>query len=133
MYPCRFYPEEIAELATALQIPDPYITRTRSSFTQIEALGLLLARFRSAGDMYDLTSRYDRPQSAISEIINELTEYLDETWKHLLELSPRNHTISSARMAVYANALHRHGAPLPNIWCFIDCTIHAMCRPSRFQ
>ncbi|KIK52639.1 hypothetical protein GYMLUDRAFT_179931 [Collybiopsis luxurians FD-317 M1] len=102
-------------------------------FTAVEALRLLLAHFQSPSDIYELTARYDCSQSAISKLINELTEYLDNTWRHLLESWSMNPTISSEQMAIYSSALVQHGAPLDSVWAFVDCTIQAMCCPSQFQ
>ncbi|KAE9406321.1 hypothetical protein BT96DRAFT_954974 [Gymnopus androsaceus JB14] len=130
----RFYAEEIADLATALDIPNPFITRTRSRFSPIEALGLLLARYRTAGETYLLSTQYNRSQSAISELVNELSEFIDERWKHLIEADSRNPALSTERLAEYAQAIHNAGAPLSTVWGFIDCTIRFMCRcPGRWQ
>ncbi|KAE9389122.1 hypothetical protein BT96DRAFT_960100 [Gymnopus androsaceus JB14] len=109
-----FYPEEIVELLSALRIPDPFVTRTRSCFPKIEALGLLLAHFQSAGDMYDLTSCYNLSQSAISELVNELTKYLDNTWKHLLDLGPRNPTRQTFNGYKAVHALKFQALKVPN-------------------
>ncbi|KAF9029430.1 hypothetical protein BDZ89DRAFT_1099976 [Hymenopellis radicata] len=133
LYRFRLFSEEIIDLAAALRIPDPFITASRSRFTQVEVLGLLLARLRSSGDMYELTIQYDRPQSAISEAINELVCFLDDYWKALLSCDPRNHVLSPQRLAQYAKSIHEAGAPLPTIWSFIDCTVRSMCRPTYYQ
>ena len=76
---------ELFELVDALQIPESFSTKVHYRFTGIEALCLLCARFCSAGDMYSLAMLYDHSQSAISECINELVEFLDECWEHLLK------------------------------------------------
>ncbi|KAK6984335.1 hypothetical protein R3P38DRAFT_2416771, partial [Favolaschia claudopus] len=67
-----------------LDIPPIFRTQNRCAFPRMEALGLLLARFRSAGDMFELSMQYNRSQAAISQLINELSEFLDERWSHLL-------------------------------------------------
>ncbi|KAJ3777033.1 hypothetical protein FB446DRAFT_616707, partial [Lentinula raphanica] len=133
LYWFRFYAEEIEELARLLRIPDPFITKTRSRFSAIEALALLLARFQSPGDIYSLVLRYDHSQSAISEVVNELTVYLNDTWHHLLEPCNSNPNITTEHMTVFAAALKNHGAPLDFIWAFVDCTIRGMCRPTYHQ
>ncbi len=125
--------EEIIDLAAALRIPDPFIMASRSRFTQVEVLGLLLARLRFSGDMYELTIQYDRPQLAISEAINELVCFLDDCWKPLLSCNPRNHVLSPQRLAQYVKLIHEAGAPLPTIWSFIDCTVRSMCCPTYYQ
>ncbi|KAH7873908.1 uncharacterized protein C8R40DRAFT_1036348, partial [Lentinula edodes] len=129
----RFYADEIADLAVALCIPDPFRTPSRSKFSAVEALALLLARFRTAGDEHLLVQRFDRSQSAISEVVNALMIFLDDHWKHLLEPCDENPLLKPVKLAEYANAIHAAGSPLPTVWCFIDCTIRYMCRPSQYQ
>ncbi|KAJ7170969.1 hypothetical protein C8R46DRAFT_853779, partial [Mycena filopes] len=131
-YQFRFYAAEIYDLAVALDIPAVFRTKSRYAFPRIEALGILLARFRSAGDMFELTTKYNRSQGAISEIVNELSEFLDERWSHLLDFDT-NTLLSQERMTEYAAAVYAAGAPLKCVWAFIDCTIRAMCRPTWWQ
>jgi hypothetical protein len=76
--------------------------------------------------------QYDRPQSAISEIVNELCKYLDDRWSHLLDFD-RDGILSPEQLERYADAIHQVGAPLDSVWGFIDCTIRCMCRPSQYQ
>ncbi|KAF7345785.1 DDE Tnp4 domain-containing protein [Mycena venus] len=96
LYRFRFYAAEIEDLVCALDIPDPFKTDNRYCFSAIEALCLLLARFKSCEDMYDLSMKYDRSQSSISEVVNKLVIWLDNRWKNLLDfdtdgvLSPDN-------------------------------------------
>lgn len=127
-----FTADELVKMANILEIPDTFITKSRYQFLAVEALALLCARFSSAGDIYDLSVRHDRSQSSISEVINELSIYLDETWKHLLDFD-EHHLLSPANLKRYAGAIYKAGAPLQTIWSFIDCTLRQMCRPSRWQ
>ncbi|KAJ8507424.1 hypothetical protein ONZ45_g10210 [Pleurotus djamor] len=129
----RFYASELIELSEQLKIPAPFITSSRYRFTPIEALGLLLARFKSPGTIHELTSKYNRSYAAISEVVNELSIRLDDTWAHLFETSPRNPLLSPSSLASYATAISLAGSPLSTIWGFIDCTIRYMCRPSQHQ
>ncbi|KAJ7733167.1 hypothetical protein B0H16DRAFT_1239164, partial [Mycena metata] len=127
-----FYPEELVNLVDALEIPEVIRTHSRCAFKGIEALCLLIARFRSAGEQYELSMKYNRAQLAISEVVNELVEYLDDRWKHLLDFD-HNGLLTTEHMQQYADAIYTKGAPLRYIWGFIDCTIRAICRPSRYQ
>ncbi|KAF7982842.1 hypothetical protein HWV62_25806 [Athelia sp. TMB] len=124
--------DELMRLDSALRIPDPFITEAGHSFPSIEALTLLCARFRSPGDEYMLSTIYDRSQSAISQLVNELALYLDATWRHLLDF---DHTglLSPQNLANYAEALHRAGVSEVLIWGFIDCMIRQICEPSEWQ
>ena len=122
---------ELLNVAAVLEIPDPFITTSRYRFSSLEALCLLCARLRTAGDQHDLSVKYSRSQSAISELVNELTFYLDQRWAHLLAFDPE--LLSPSALSEYASAVHAAGAPLHTIWGFIDCTIRSICRPSLWQ
>ena len=119
-------------MADALEMPGLIATRTRSLFSGIEALALTCARFRTAGDLYDLSTKYSRAESAISEIVNWVVEFMDNTWNHLLEFD-HTHLLSPQNLQMYADAIHTGGAPLKGVWGFIDCTIRRICRPSQWQ
>jgi len=67
----------------------------------LKALCLLCARFKTAGDEYDVALKYDRSQSAISEVVAKLVEFLDDNWKHLLDFDHR-HLLSSENIEQYA-------------------------------
>ena len=108
------------------------ITCSRFRLSGIEGLCLPPARFRSPEDHYDLSMQYDRPQSAISEIVNELCTYLDGRWGHLLDFD-RDGILSPEQLERYADAIHQASAPLDSIWGFLDCMIRCMCRLSRYQ
>ncbi|KAJ7765317.1 hypothetical protein B0H16DRAFT_1310249 [Mycena metata] len=132
LYRFRFYADELLDLAAALRIPEPFITEHRYSFPAIEALCLLLARYKSCEDQYDLCMKYDRSQSSISEVVNELTIWLDERWKGLLTFDTDG-ILSPDNLAKYAAAIYAAGAPLQYIWGFINCTIRRICHPIYFQ
>ncbi|KAJ7764156.1 hypothetical protein DFH07DRAFT_704135, partial [Mycena maculata] len=132
LYRFRFYAAEIVDLASALDIPDPFVTDARYRFSAVEALCLLLARYKSAGDLYDLTMLYDRSQSAISQVVNELTMWLDQRWEHLLDFDTDG-VLSPDNLAMYAAAIYAAGAPLRYVWGFMDCTIRRICHPFLHQ
>jgi nuclease HARBI1 len=119
-------------MVDALEIPYEIIAPTGSCFTGLEALALTFARFRTAGDLHELSTKYSRAQSSISEIVNLVATYIDTTWSHLLEFD-HQHLLSPPNLQRYANAIHHSGAPLSGVWGFIDCTIRRICRPSMYQ
>ena len=82
--------------------------------------------------MYELTARYDRSQSSISECINGLVDILDSRWNHLLDFDTDG-VLHPDALCSYADAIRKAGAPAQTIWGFIDCTIRRICRPSIFQ
>ncbi|KAJ7741996.1 hypothetical protein DFH07DRAFT_699513, partial [Mycena maculata] len=132
LYRFRFYAEELADLTTALEIPDPFYTQNHSRFSALEALCLLLARFKSASDLYDLSMKYRRPECSISEIVNELSIFLHEKWKHLLSFDTTG-LLTPECLDTYAYAIYQAGAPLRWVWGFIDCTIRSICHPEWLQ
>lgn len=123
---------DILHLVEVLQLPDPIHTNSDFRFSRIEALALTCARLASAGNQFDLSTRYCRPQSAISEIFNEVVTFLDDHWGHLLHFDS-NYLLSPANLKHYADVIYKTGAPLQGIWGFIDCTVRPMCRPSHHQ
>jgi hypothetical protein len=123
---------ELFEMVDSLGIPEAFATESRHWFTGIEGLCLLCAHFRSAGDMYSLAMLYDGAQSAISECINELVEFLDNRWEHLLQCEDQD-LLYPLQLSEYAQAIHECGAPLNSIFAFINCTIQSMCHPSWHQ
>ncbi|KAJ7042823.1 hypothetical protein C8F04DRAFT_884775, partial [Mycena alexandri] len=128
----RLYADELIHLAVVLDIPEIFRTERRYAFTRVEALALLLARFKSAADISDLTRKYDRCRAPISELVNELSEFLDDRWSHLLDFDTDG-VLAPARMQQYADAIYEAGAPLDSVLGFMDCTIRGICRPSRWQ
>lgn len=101
---------ELLDVVTTLQIPDPFITTNRYRFSALEAFCLLCARLQTAGDQHDLCIKYARSQSSISEVVNELTFFLDEKWGHLLAFDPV--LLSPSALGEYAHAVHAASAPL---------------------
>ncbi|KAJ7639851.1 hypothetical protein DFH06DRAFT_908597, partial [Mycena polygramma] len=132
LYQFRLYADKLAHLAAVLDIPEIFRTVSGYAFPRIEALALLLARFKTAGDQFELTMKYNRSQGAISELVNELCAYLDERWQHLLDFDTDG-ILAPGRMREYAAAIHAKGAPLDSVWGFLDCTIRGICRPSFWQ
>ncbi|KAF9003798.1 hypothetical protein BDZ89DRAFT_1145922 [Hymenopellis radicata] len=123
--------QEIHEMVDSLGIPD---FRTRNNYVcdSLEAFCLLCARFRSSGNLYDLTIQYNRSISALSEIINDIVEFLDDDWEHLLAYD-NEHLLHPSRLLEYADAIRLRGAPTTNVFAFIDCTIRRIARPTWYQ
>ncbi|KAF8239447.1 hypothetical protein L208DRAFT_1468412 [Tricholoma matsutake] len=101
-------------------------------FCVIEALCLLLARFKSAGDLNDLAMLYQRPASATSEVVNELLFWIDQRWGQLFGFDTEG-ILAPEKLESYAHAIHKAGALIASVWAFLDCTIRAMCHPFRYQ
>ncbi|TRM70554.1 hypothetical protein BD626DRAFT_373859, partial [Schizophyllum amplum] len=124
--------EALLQMVVALDLPEVIHTPNRYRFSGVEALALTLARFNSTGDQFELSAVFDRPQSAISEIVNIVVLHIDNEWSHLLDF---DHTclLSPTSLQAYAAAVHAEGGPLRGVWGFIDCTIRRMAKPTFFQ
>ena len=116
----------------ALRVPNPFKTCNGCSFSSIEAVSLLLARFRSAGDIFELSRQYDRSQASLSQLVNELCQFINDTWSHLLDFD-HQYLLSKPKLIEYAHAIHKAGAPLASVWAFLDCTLREICSPTWFQ
>jgi nuclease HARBI1 len=116
----------------ALQLPGHIETPSRFTFDPVEALGLTLAQFRTPGDQLELSLLYHRSQSAISEIVNWVVTFVDNSWQQLLDFD-HEHLLSPSNLERYTKAIHSRGAPSDTIWGFIDCTIRRIARPSKWQ
>ena len=82
---------ELLKMVEALDLPGYIVTPSRYVFDPVEALGLTLAHFRSAGDQYELSMLYNCTQSAISEIINFVVTHVDNRWSNLLDFDHDHH------------------------------------------
>jgi len=98
--------QELLHLVDTLQVPDEILTSNGYQFDGVEAFGLVCARLASAGDEYDLSTQYNRSQSSISEIFNEVITLLDKRWDHLLRFDS-DHLLSPANLERYATAIYQ--------------------------
>ena len=122
----------LLRLVDILNLLNEISTHTQYCFNRIEALALTCTRLASASDELGLSARYNRSQSAISEIFNEVITFLDERWGHLLHFDS-DQLLSPANLIRYSKAIFDSGSPMQHVWGFIDCTVHPMCHPSHHQ
>jgi predicted site-specific integrase-resolvase len=70
--------QDLLHLADILDLPDEVFTRGNYRFDHVEAFALTCARLSSANNEHDLCTQYDRSQSSISKIFNEVVVFLNE-------------------------------------------------------
>jgi hypothetical protein len=124
----RFTYFELLALVDVMQLPDPLITRSGYNSPAFESFTLLCARLRSPEDQWSLTVKYGRPQSAISQITNQVARFIDERWGQLLQWDHKG-ILSPAKLCAYGKALETFGSPTRTVVGFLDCTIRQTCRP----
>ncbi|KAF8239191.1 hypothetical protein L208DRAFT_1420824 [Tricholoma matsutake] len=95
-------------------------------------LQLKCCDIKSAGDLNGLVMRYQCSTSVISEVVNELSFWIDDRRGKLLGFDTEG-ILAPEKLASYAHAIHEADAPLLSIWAFLNCTIRAMCQPFRHQ
>ncbi|KLO09136.1 hypothetical protein SCHPADRAFT_834370 [Schizopora paradoxa] len=128
----RMTADEIMDVITAMDIPDVVKTSEGHVFEGLEAFCLILARFRTAGDISELTRQYNRSSTAISFAINQLVQEIDDNWAHLLHFD-REGVLCPENLREFARAVHEHGSPVETVWGFLDTTHRRTCRPSLYQ
>lgn len=107
----RMNADEIMDMVRALELPEEIRTKSHWCFTNVEALCLTLARYGTGGNQSVLTRNYMRPQPAVSEIFTWVVQFIDETWRHLLDFDEEQ-LLSKENLERYAQAVHEAGAPL---------------------
>ena len=124
----RFCRDDIPRLVRALRVPAEMTTRNRTRIDGEEALLIFLHRMRYPNRLCDEKMFFGRPVGAISEIAEMMRVYLDDIAANLL--LEFDHERLMPLMPVFAAAVHAKGAPLENIWGFVDGTFRWFCRPS---
>ena len=65
-------------------------------------------------------------------IFNQMIDLIDHRWDRLLQ-DMNQPWLQSPCLTSFAQAVHRKGAALDNVWGFIDGTLKGCCRPQQYQ
>ena len=93
----------------------------------MEDLCMLFKRVAYPCRLSDMIPRFGRPVSVISLITNDISDYINDVYGHLITQWNQdllNHGASQR----YANAISGHGAPLDK---FVDGTARPISRPDK--
>ncbi len=107
------------------------MTSNRISVTAIEGLAITLKRFSYPCRLNDLVVFFGRPPEAISRIHNEVAQFINDRFHHLLHWDPMR--LTPAVLSEFCHKISQKGAPLDACFGFIDGTVRQICRPSRNQ
>ncbi|KAF8582429.1 hypothetical protein K439DRAFT_1647605 [Ramaria rubella] len=110
----RFTSQELQQIVDVLELPNPLITKRGYCASALESFALLCAHLRSPNTQWALVCKYNRPQSAVSEIVNETASFINNHWGHLLDWDGSG-LLHPQRLHEYAGALHDFGAPCQTI------------------
>lgn len=130
----RFGKNDIIRLRNTLQLPLELQCSLYNNLRvdSVEALCILLRRLAYPCRYSDIIPRFARPVPQLCMIFNEMVEMIDSRWGFLLQ-DLNQPWLNSHNLRVFANAVHRKGAALDNVWGFIDGTVRGISRPSRNQ
>jgi len=127
-----FNKSDISELVRRLGIPEQIMLQNRSRFTGSEAFLILLYRLRHAGPLSEMTSVFNRSETAISLIISHLLDFLTAKWSNVLSFDHRR--LTAAKLHEYSEYLyHEIGCPLRGVIGFLDGTLRETARPSAMD
>ncbi|KAF8572976.1 hypothetical protein K439DRAFT_1376884, partial [Ramaria rubella] len=126
-----FTSQELQQITDILELANPLITKHGYCTSMRESFALLCAHLRSPNTQWALMCKYNQPQLAVLEIINETVSFINNHWGHLLDWDSQ--LCQSRDICCCISALHDFGAPCQTIFGFINCTICLTCHPREFQ
>lgn len=127
----RFDMEDLGRLAVLLKIPDPFIGKTGSKATAVEALAIVCRRICYPSRWCDMRRVFRRDESGLQDIFMTCVKFLDTAWRHLLDSVDFRRVGRGLRR--FADAIHAKGAPLTDCFAFIDCVSFPVSRPKVGQ
>lgn len=128
----RFKKQDIPRLKNVLQIPDQITCYNDVVCDGTEALCILLRRLAYPTRFSDMIPKFGRAVPQLCMIFNEMIFRIDDDWRRLLE-NLNQPWLQSDKLELFTRAVHNKGAPLDNVWGFIDGTVRACCRPRELQ
>ena len=128
----RVNKHHLPALAAALQIPDVFKCRQRSTCDGMEGLCMLLRRLAYPCRYSDMITCFERPTPVLSMVTNEVIDYIYINHSHrIMQWNPA--ILQPAQLQEYANAIQVKGAALDNCFGFIDGTVRPICGPGEDQ
>lgn len=127
----RFSKDQIFILNENVLLPAVVITADRHRALNVEALCIFLRRMAYPSRYYDLIKIFSRSQTALSRFFNEVLDHIYKKFLHLLKFDSTR--INQDKLALFAKAIKKKGSPLNNCVGFIDGTVRAICRPTKYQ
>ena len=123
----RFDVRGLKMLSLLLGIPLVVVTTDRDRVLGMEALCILLRRLRYPTTYYDMMGVFGRSREQLCRIFNHMVDFIFREWKDVIYCHKE---VLRHRISQYAEAIHRKGSPLENVWAFPDGTKVETCRIS---
>ena len=119
-------------LADALKIPSVIITNNRLRATGVDALCMLLRRLSYPNRLVEHIRLFGRSDDEISRFCSHVAAHLYSNFKGLFSnLNARR--LIPRKLKELSQAISAQGAPLQNVWGFVDGTVRPICRPGIHQ
>ena len=132
-YECRTYfrfeKEHLDILRAQLGIPRQITCYNGTTVAGLDALCVVLRRLAYPNKLVDLVPIFGRAKEEISIIFNTTIDIIYNLHKDKLHNLDQE-WITPDR---FAGAIANKGAPLNNIWGFVEATLHAICRPKYHE
>nr|KAE8918379.1 hypothetical protein PF009_g31305 [Phytophthora fragariae] len=107
----------VLELARLFEPPEFVITSERDKAHKTEAVCILLARLSYPNRNYDMMQRFGRSPSALSRLFSHIVFYVYNRYQEIIYFQKR---VCAERIQMYCDAVHACGAPMKNVFGFID-------------
>ena len=127
----RFEKHDMLRLVEALRIPAVVVAPDRSRATGVEALCIVLHRLAYPRRWVESEKMFGRSGAGLSSIYNCMVRDIHGRFRATIAFDEQR--LTPEKMATYARAIKRKGAPLDRCWGFIDGTVRPICRPIRLQ
>ena len=124
----RFKKDDMLDLSELLCLPS-YTSHTDLSWTPLEGTAMLLRRLSYPGRLADLAPYFGHSPSECSLMFNSMLA--DVHHRHLHHMSVLNQPWMDHER--YAAVIHNKGAPVSNVFGFINGMLRHICRPIRGQ
>ncbi len=125
----RFEKDALIELSEMLALPQEYVGQNGIVWTPLEGTCMLLRRLCYPGWLVDLQPYFGRSVEDCSIIVNNMLADVHHRFSHLLSSVDQpwmNHE-------AYCAAVVQKGAPVNNVFGFMDGTLQQICCPGEKQ
>ncbi|XP_075559263.1 uncharacterized protein LOC142590720 [Dermacentor variabilis] len=129
----RFRKMDLADLASALLIPEEVVSAQRVRVPGNEALCMTLRRLAYPNRLCELELLFNRHSSVLSSVVSSVLAHIEHYFDHLLADMTTHKWLNLLAVEKFSEAVHAKGAPLDNCWAFIDGTARQICRPTVDQ
>ena len=128
----RFRKQDIPLLAQVLGVPEKIACPQRSVCSGMQAFCMVLKRVAYPCRYSDMIQCFGRPVPELCMITNTMLDWIFDNHSHRI-LNWNANILNPHFLEVYANAIQRKDAPLPNCFGFVGGTVRPISRPGKIK